>query len=371
MLKFKHLVNSRSHLLLVGTLGCVGVGIVLIVLFFVPRRGEDPRPAKPEAVAEKGPDAMVRTLPADIGPEVLSALITPQGSEVVDVASLERRASVGDEPARRMAAGSTPKSAADEQKLKRLSLAFLNYHDTFRQFPPSDNAKFRDDTGKPHLSWRVHVLGFVDQQPLFDKFRLDEPWDSPNNIALIDLMPDVFRCSEDSADSTTTRFLLLTGPHGLYQGTRSPSMRDMVDGTSNTILLIRSGQDKAVPWTKPDDIPLDPALPRESIGVQPDEEILVVFVDGAVRNLPSDVSDEALCALASREGGENVNRDDLQRPASSSATPRKTTPYRRPTVPAKLSPNPRYPPGRATGCEGFSAILLFVPSARPASRGNP
>src|SRR5262245_18035101 len=41
-------------------------------------------------------------------------------------------------------------------------------------------AAIRKD-GKPLLSWRVAILTYLEQFHLYEKFRLDEPWDSPHN----------------------------------------------------------------------------------------------------------------------------------------------------------------------------------------------
>ena len=44
-------------------------------------------------------------------------------------------------------------------------------------------------SGKPLLSWRVHLLPFLEENELYEQFKLDEPWDSPHNIKLLDQMP--------------------------------------------------------------------------------------------------------------------------------------------------------------------------------------
>ena len=46
--------------------------------------------------------------------------------------------------------------------------------------------------GKPLLSWRVHILPYLEQQELYDQFHLDEPWDSEHNRQLISLMPETY-----------------------------------------------------------------------------------------------------------------------------------------------------------------------------------
>src|SRR4051794_35047430 len=75
--------------------------------------------------------------------------------------------------------------------LRQIGLAMHNYHDRHGQFPAI--AVF-DDRGRPLLSWRVTVLPFMGQGPLYQKFRLNEPWDSPHNKALLGEMPMEFAC---------------------------------------------------------------------------------------------------------------------------------------------------------------------------------
>ena len=49
-----------------------------------------------------------------------------------------------------------------------------------------------DDKGKPLLSWRVRLLPYMEQQELYNQFKLDEPWDSENNKKLIAKMPKIY-----------------------------------------------------------------------------------------------------------------------------------------------------------------------------------
>ena len=70
--------------------------------------------------------------------------------------------------------------------LKQIGLAFHNYHEANGCLPP---AAITDGSGKPLLSWRVALLPFIEASPLYSRFHLDEPWDSPHNLALLDPMP--------------------------------------------------------------------------------------------------------------------------------------------------------------------------------------
>ncbi len=50
--------------------------------------------------------------------------------------------------------------------LKQLGLAMHNFHDTFKNFPP---AATYDANGRPLLSWRVHILPFIEQDGLYQR----------------------------------------------------------------------------------------------------------------------------------------------------------------------------------------------------------
>ncbi len=91
--------------------------------------------------------------------------------------------------------GSRPKAGKKEREqnvnnLKVTALAMHNFaaatSDT--RFAP---AAIRKD-GKPLLSWRVAILPYLEQQALYDKFHLDEPWNSPHNRTLLNQMPEIY-----------------------------------------------------------------------------------------------------------------------------------------------------------------------------------
>src|SRR5205085_607175 len=82
--------------------------------------------------------------------------------------------------------------------LKQIGLAFHNYADQKDGFPA---AAITGPGGKPLLSWRVAILPYIEQQALYQKFKLDEPWDSPHNKELIKYMPTVYACPSRNRDA--------------------------------------------------------------------------------------------------------------------------------------------------------------------------
>src|SRR5579863_9248252 len=82
-----------------------------------------------------------------------------------------------------------------KNNLKQIGLALHNYHDAFGSFPPAFVA---DANGKPMHSWRVLILPYLDQLPLYKEYNFSEPWDGPNNSRLLNRMPPAFSCPSHS-----------------------------------------------------------------------------------------------------------------------------------------------------------------------------
>lgn len=176
---------------------------------------------------------------------------------------------------------SQPTADSETKSMQQLGLAFHNFHESFTRFPPAD-AHLVD--GKPLLSWRVHLLPFLGQAELYKEFNLEEPWDSPQNKALLEKMPAVFR-SEGISQPGYTSMMTFSGEGTPFKGGQGPRMRNFRDGTSNTILVVLAGPDKAVPWTQPVDIPLNAANPISALGQAPRGAFLCTMADGSVKKI--------------------------------------------------------------------------------------
>jgi len=188
--------------------------------------------------------------------------------------------------------------------LRQLQLAVLVYESDNGRFPAAYST---DAAGKPLLSWRVLILPYLDQQELYNKFHLDEPWDSPHNIELLDQMPDLFRNPNSVAESGKATFLAVAGQNGAFPGPKGLKLAEFTDGTSNTISIVDVNAQHAVNWTQPGD--LDPAehkrLLNVTSGTATGVDAMVVLVDGATRELRN-ADEETLRQLMNRKDGEGV-----------------------------------------------------------------
>jgi hypothetical protein len=176
-----------------------------------------------------------------------------------------------------------------------------NYHDVHRHFPP---AVVMGPDGKTPHSWRLEVLPYLDQKPLYDQYRLNEPWDSPANQKVLAQMPDWFRSPYDDPKSPNSGFYALVGAGTIFEGTEGIKIRDITDGTSNTIMIVESKRN--IPWTKPEDIPFDADKPLPELGGFVEGKFAAVMADGAFRLFDTEQIKDKLKWLIRRNDGQVI-----------------------------------------------------------------
>jgi hypothetical protein len=190
--------------------------------------------------------------------------------------------------------------------LKQIALAMHNYAQANRHFPaPASHGP----DGKPLLSWRVHILPYMEQNALFKQFHLDEPWDSPHNRTLIDQMPAVYRLPISKAEKGRTNYLLPVGNGAAFAADKPTEFRDITDGTSNTIMVVEVDDQHAAVWTKPDDWAFDPKDVTKGLGRFFDGGFNAAICDGSVRFMQRDFDPKKLRAVFTRAGREPIGFD--------------------------------------------------------------
>ncbi len=194
--------------------------------------------------------------------------------------------------------------------LRQIVLAMHNYHSANNVFP---RAICADADGKPLLSWRVAILPYLQQNELYNKFKLDEPWDSPHNKGLLKEMPSVFLCVDRvKPEPFTTNYRVLVGPGAAFEKNRDTGVVDFTDGTSNTVLVLEAKE--AVPWTKPDDLKFDPAAAPSLYGAGSPHPggFNAATADGAVRFIKNTIDRIVFRHLITRNGGEVIGAGAFQ-----------------------------------------------------------
>lgn len=166
--------------------------------------------------------------------------------------------------------------------LKSLGLAMHNYAGIYNGRLPGN---IESKEGKALLSWRVSLLPYLEEFKLYKEFKLDEPWDSANNIKLLEGMPKVYESPRVTVKRKGyTVYQTFFGPEALFRaGGPKYKIGNIPDGTSNTIFAVESSA--AVPWTKPADIPFDAKKDLPDFGKAFGQKALGALMDGSVRTL--------------------------------------------------------------------------------------
>lgn len=260
---------------------------------------------------------MPQNLPAESGPAgplALLKLFEPRavGSRIVTEFQGERYAVVETLLKRVLAkANAAAARAVTMNRLKAIGLAFhtqesIKDADGRNHLP---DAASRDAQGRPLLSWRVHALPFLEQAELHKQFHLDESWDSEHNKKLIPLMPEVYQVgSEPNIAAGKTCLVLPVGDVTLFPGGRGLELKEITDGTSNTIMVVEVDNDHAVTWTKPDDLSFDAANPKAGLGGHFGDGFLALLADGAAIFIPNTTDLDSLKAYFTATGRDVISR---------------------------------------------------------------
>lgn len=260
--------------------------------------------------------------------------------------------------------------------LKQLGIGLHNFHDSKKEFPPAHQQILLPNQTQVVHAWTPYVLPYIEQQAIFDMYRFDENWDDPNNDAVagpIRKVLSVFICPSSPRHrnqgqnrgcldypATTERnwpnpwvsaamvpyvqqgdpqFIGLMGQDDIVNGQMRPChrrMADVVDGTSNTMLLAecagrnnyfqmgkKVGTINRGPWANPGARlqigGFDPANPSATEGpcavnCVNDKEIyafhpgvaMILLADGSVRPIANTTSLDTVLKLLTRSRGEVI-----------------------------------------------------------------
>jgi hypothetical protein len=203
------------------------------------------------------------------------------------------------------AAREAARRAQSMNNLKQIALGILNYESAKKMLPTQ---AICDRDGKPLLSWRVAILPYLDRRDLYNQFHLDEPWDSENNKPLIAQMPPVFVNPNGPLAEGKTNYLAVAGKECVFEGgDKAVGLRNVTDGTANTIAVVEADGDKAVEWTRPEDLKFDAKNPTTGLGHVRPGAWLAMFLDGHIQAISNTMDANTVKAMMTKAGGEPVS----------------------------------------------------------------
>jgi len=195
--------------------------------------------------------------------------------------------------------------------LKQIALAFHNYHDVYGTFPP---AYIPDEDGQPKHSWRILILPFLEQSHIYDEYDFDEPWNSPHNLAVTNQAIPAYTCPSTPGGmpgSTETSYMVITGPSTVFDGDKACKLSEILDGTSNTLMVVEVFGTQ-VNWAEPQDLDASTiTYPLGSPGGNSPASrhpggLMVALCDGAVRFISNDTAPQTFHALMTKAGQERI-----------------------------------------------------------------
>jgi hypothetical protein len=160
----------------------------------------------------------------------------------------------------------------DQNNMKQLGIGMQMHNDVHGKLPPAQ--------GK--VSWRVHILPYIEQDIIYKQFKTDEPWDSAANKRHASTKIKVFVSAADPPETVETRYRVFVGPDTLYSdSSKLPTTQSAKDGPGNTILIVEAGT--TVPWPQPRELEYDRTAPLPSLGVPGRNGFNVALLDGSVK----------------------------------------------------------------------------------------
>jgi len=194
--------------------------------------------------------------------------------------------------------------------LRCVGLALLMYEKDYGVFPAACTV---DAEGRPLHSWRTLILPYLDEKELYSMIDLSRPWNDPVNARILNLPISVYHCPDSKSPRNMTTYQALVGPSACLAPRRPRRREEILDGPSNTLMVIEAGEDQAVPWMAPYDANEQVVL---SFGPQTKRAHSTgrnaVFLDGSTRFLNVDLRPDTLRAFISIDGNEKLDEMDLE-----------------------------------------------------------
>lgn len=133
----------------------------------------------------------------------------------------------------------TARRTQSKNNFKQLWLGLVNYHDTFRTFPPGGTF---DEEGVAHHSWATFLDPYLAASPFYSLVDFNVPWDDPKNV-------DVFlKVGHFSTSWQNSSVVQVVSPDGfrlahyaanewILSRNSSVHLQDLTTGTSSTAMV--------------------------------------------------------------------------------------------------------------------------------------
>lgn len=207
-----------------------------------------------------------------------------------------------------------------KNNLKQIGLAHHNFQDERGHFTDSI-VRLKD---RAPYSWRVELLPYIDQAPLFHVYQKAAAWDSPANIEIAQKQILTYSCpslprelDKNAAGHYHTAYAVVTGAGTAFPNGKGLKLQQIKDGTSNTVLVVEACGQQIV-WSEPRDIELSSLKVGVNLpGTQPNHSpgtwssfhrggAHTLLADGSVRFISEKVDPNVTKALLSATGGETI-----------------------------------------------------------------
>ena len=122
-------------------------------------------------------------------------------------------------------------------QLQAITLALLIYEKQYGHLPPAWTV---DGQGKPLHSWRVLLLPYLGEEAkkLYEKIRLDEPWDSEHNRQFHEAAIPFYQCPGAELGPGETRYSVVVGPKTAFRGGKGVKFNEFGPHQANLILVL-------------------------------------------------------------------------------------------------------------------------------------
>lgn len=209
------------------------------------------------------------------------------------------------------AAREAARRMAGMNNAKQIGLATHNYCDAHGVlFKPVNRNTLGVETG----SWRTTLVPYLEAIDFYNRYDQNAAWNSPKNAALCSFPHQTYiRPGASNLVPFPTNYVVVTGATTAFPSDRALTLDDITDGTIATILTVEIDRSNIL-WYEPRDLAFDAMSfqvcdrdrSRPSIGNQKSLGAIVGMADASVQWLSADISPQALQALLTIAGGEEL-----------------------------------------------------------------